>query len=156
MDQANTAQFKVNGLLSLGPATDNEANMNSYFLGSLFKTYPDMPRLYSLFLPNEKELTGEAASLVFGSYDATKYGIFDPNGEQVPLQFLEAGVLPNQFALNLASANFKEVSDSEILQPDDKKNIAKKFIMTSNVSQIYVPKSDYERLRTLIRDKQNL
>lgn len=73
-DQANTESFKVNGFMSLGPATDNnEYQLNSYFLGSIFKMYPSMPRMYSLFLPNEQEKYPEAPSLVFGTYYDDKY-----------------------------------------------------------------------------------
>ena len=53
----------------------------------------------------------------------------------------------------MANASFKDVSDSYILAKDDKGNSLRKFILTSNVSSIYIPSKDFEKLKSKLQDK---
>ena len=85
-DQAGTSNFKVNGFLSLAPAIGDQS-----FLDNLFKTYPKMKRMYSLFLPNEKEKNPDEASLVFGAYDDKRYALKADQPGDAEIKFFQAG-----------------------------------------------------------------
>lgn len=67
-----------------------------------------MPRMYSIFLPNEQDKNAGDPNLVFGTYDPEKYADKEAGG-LVPMLFFQADELPNAFALKLVESKFKNI-----------------------------------------------